>query len=431
MRDSNADNVVDQVWSAALDKITKPGDAAAGRPVLGDQMNLATPQAGTAALLASVPAFNKLLYNSGYAAAARNTYLILRRLGMPSDFFWKYEPLNPKRALETLDKIVSKVFTTMLSKQHVGVLKLTAADPVANRFDVSFESCAECSGLHAHDPMCFFHAGSFAGMLAAMLDHEFDAWEVECVALGAEACRFEIGERTDREAQSRWRRWADDFTYAFEPTARFAAGLDGEIIRELGETVDVGYYQMLLASTVLTNLEVVERSCLDAGRNIGTKLADIVRERFGADPQEAVPAFYRRLRYASLDITALDSGEASGFRVVVSEAPEHWAFWKAQPSSPSSQANLKACSLPSPVVTSPSLPPTWTATTSSSVTPPAKLAGTRAPQQSLPGPSTCAQGSRAGSGTARRHRPPRRGTPRGPLPAQEGQPAHRRTSRSR
>jgi predicted hydrocarbon binding protein len=319
MRDSNADNIVDQVWSTALDKITKPANAAVDRPSLGDQIELAAAQAGTATLLASVPSFNKMLYNSGYAASARNTYLILRRLGMPADFFWKYEQWNSQRALDTLDKIVSKVFTTMLSKQHVGTLKLTSADPLTNRFEVTFDSCAECSGLHSHDPMCFFHAGSFAGMLAAMLDHEFDAWEIECVASGADACRFEIGERADRQAQVSWGRWADNFTYEFAPAARFAASLDGDSIRELGESVDVGYYQMLLASTILTNLEVVERSCLDAGRSLGAKLADTVRDRFGANPLDAIPAFYKHLHYASLTV----SENASGFRVVVGEAPEH------------------------------------------------------------------------------------------------------------
>ena len=58
--------------------------------------------------------------------------------------------------------------------------------------------------------------------------------------------------------------------------ARFTVNLSGEAARNMGETAGACYYQMLLASTLLANL--------DAARNIGSNLATIVREEFGPDP---------------------------------------------------------------------------------------------------------------------------------------------------
>jgi len=316
---SAADNIVDQIWSTAVDRITKTGQAIAVRSGLGDGVDLAVAQAGTSALLSQVPAFDKLLYNSGYAAAARNTYLVLRRLGMPTDFFWKYEQWDDDRAFATLDKVITRIFAALLAKEGAGTLKLASADPVRSRFQLRFEQCAECAGLTSQRPMCFFHAGSFAGMLAAMLGKDFDACEETCTADGADACTFTVGERDDREVAVAFERWADGFAYTFDPYARFNASLGDGSVRPIGNLVDVGYYQMIVASAVLTNIDLIERATLDAGRRVGQQLARVVTERFGTETVSAVEGFYRRLRYASLVVTPA----GGGFTVEVGEAPEH------------------------------------------------------------------------------------------------------------
>ena len=167
--------------------------------------------------------------------------------------------------------------------------------------------------------MCFFHAGSFAGILAAMLDRDLDAYEVECRAAGGERCRFKVGAREERNTVINFDKWVDEFECEFEPVPRFTASLSDSPIRGLGGLVDVGYYQMIVASAFLTNIDTVEHACFEAGREIGESLADVVRERFGSEPTEAVRAFYRQLRYTDLSIR----DEAGGYRIFVDEAPEH------------------------------------------------------------------------------------------------------------
>ena len=319
MTTHSADNVVDRIWSLAVDRITKAGQGATSRAGLGDSIELAVAQAGTSALLDQVPAFDKLLYNSGYAAAARNTYLVLRRLGMPTDFFWKFEQWDGQRAFDTLDKVITRIFTALLSTGGAGTLQLVSADPVRNRFEVRFDDCAECAGLHAAGQMCFFHAGSFAGMLAAMLDRDFDAYESACAASEGADCTFVIGERSDREVAVALDRWTEGFTYRYDAGARFAAALSGQPSRKMGDLVDVGYYQMLLASAILTNIDVVEQAAMSAGRAVGAELAALVADRFGADPGPAIEAFYARLRYASVTVDA----DGENVRVGLSEAPDH------------------------------------------------------------------------------------------------------------
>ena len=320
MTTHSAENIIDRVWSEALDKIMKGGGAPLSRSNLGGEIDLAVAQAASSALLSRIPAFTKLLYNGGYEAASRNTYLVLRRLGMPSDFFWKFDYWDEKRAFETLNKVITRVFTALMSKQKMGELHLTAVDPERGTFEITFDGCAECAGLHTQGAMCFFHAGSFAGMLAAMFDRDLDAHEVECIATGGALCRFEIASRDERGTGIKLGRWCEEFACDYEPVERFDASLGDRSVRATGNMVDIGYYQMLLASAFLPNIEVIERACFESGQEIGRALAKVVRDRFGDDPVQALPAFYKTLRYANLGVELEATGE---YRVTVGEAPEH------------------------------------------------------------------------------------------------------------
>jgi hypothetical protein len=321
MRAQQAENAIDEIWSQALDKIMKADTPPQDRPGLGAEMDLAVAQAGSSALLSSIPAFTKMLYSGGYNAATRNTYLVLRRLGMPSDFFWKFGYWDEKRAFETLDKVISRVFTALMSKQKMGELKLVAVHPDTATFEIAFEDCAECAGLTASAPMCFFHGGSFAGMLAAMLDEGLSATEVECVATGGERCRFVIRSSDDRSSAIAFDKWCADFECDFQPERRFRASLSDELVRPTGNMVDVHYYQMLLASAFLSNIDLIERACFEAGQAIGGALVEMVRERFGGEPALALPDFYKSLRYANVQLTPNDLG---GYEIKIGEAPEHF-----------------------------------------------------------------------------------------------------------
>ena len=312
---ASADRVVDLVWSRALGKILKGEPRAAARPGLGEEIDLTVPQASTAAMLSRIPAFTKLLYNAGYAASSRNAYLVLRRVGMPSDFFWKFDYWDEDRAFETLDKVINRIFTALMAKQNVGELKLVSVDGEHGRFELSFAHCAECAGFRAPTPMCFYHTGSFAGILSAMLDRELDGYEIECVSTGGAACRFIVGNRDDRQIARGLDEWLAGFSGNLDVAERISATLGAHT----DTLVDIGYYQLLLASSYLTNMDVVERACLEAGESVGAVLADVVQERFpGEEPLPAVQEFYRRLRYTSITITP----EGDGYRVELDEAPE-------------------------------------------------------------------------------------------------------------
>ncbi len=321
MRAQQAENAIDEIWSKALDKIMKADAPSQDRPELGSEIDLAVAQAGSSALLSSVPTFTKMLYSGGYNAATRNTYLVLRRLGMPTDFFWKFGYWDEKRAFETLDKVISRVFTALMSKQKMGELQLVAVHPETATFEIAFENCAECAGLTASAPMCFFHGGSFAGMLAAMLDEGLSATEVECVATGGERCRFMIRSSDDRASVVALDRWCAEFECHFEPERRFGVSLKNQMVRPTGNMVDIHYYQMLLASAFLSNIDLIERACFEAGQAIGKALLGTVRDMFGNDPSVALPSFYKSLRYANVVLGSSDDG---GFEIKISEAPEHF-----------------------------------------------------------------------------------------------------------
>ena len=311
---ASADKVVDLVWSRALGKILKGEAPVAVRPGLGEEIDLTVPQASTAAMLSHIPAFTKLLYNAGYAASSRNAYLVLRRVGMPSDFFWKFDYWDEDRAFETLDKVINRIFTALMAKQNVGELRLVSVDGERGRFELSFAHCAECAGFKAPTPMCFYHTGSFAGILSAMLDRELDGYESECVSTGGDVCRFIVGNRDDRQIARGLDEWLAGFSGDLDVAGRISATLG----TDTGTLVDVGYYQLLLASSYLTNMDVVERACLEAGESIGAVLAGVVQELFPGEPLPAVEEFYRRLRYTSITITP----EGDGYRVELDEAPE-------------------------------------------------------------------------------------------------------------
>jgi hypothetical protein len=313
-----ADRIVDLVWAHALDKITKGSAPAVTREGLGDDIDLAVPQAGTVALLGRIPAFTKLLYNSGLESANRNAYLVLRRLGMPADFFWKYDYWDEDRMYETLDKVVTRIFTSLMSKQKIGELKLVSVDAGNGRFQISFKGCAECAGLHGSGSMCFYHAGTFAGILSAMLDRELDAYETQCTAAGADACTFVIGKRDDRAIFAPFDQWTSGFHERYDIARRISESIEEHEVRELGNYVDIGYYQAILASSYLANFDVVENACFETGEEIGASLTELVAARFPGGGIKSVREFYRSLRYADPIVTM----DGTAIEVELADSPE-------------------------------------------------------------------------------------------------------------
>ncbi len=310
--------VVDEVWSGSLWKIVKNRAGGPVRKGLGDDLDIVVPQAATAAIMAANPAFANVLYSAAYTSAKRNAYLLTRQVGMPADFFWKFDYWTQERAFETLHKVIARIFGALMSKQKEGTLELASVDVERGQFTIAFADCAECFDLHSVHPMCFFHAGLFAGILGALLDRDLDAAEVSCSAQGKDRCTFRIGKRDDRDIRILLEERTGSLELNLDITKRFENTLKGNVVRAIGNTVDVGYYQLLLSSTFLGNMSVLSTACLNSGTELGQALAPLLRLRYQGDAGAVICSFYRELRY--MDVRVDDKGSA--IEVHVTEAPE-------------------------------------------------------------------------------------------------------------
>ena len=311
------DRIVDQVWSRALMKIMKGGAVASSRAVLGDDIDRFVPQSVTGALLNANPAFAKLLYTSGYTSAKRNAYFIVRRLGMPADFFWKFDYWTDDRAFKVLQGVLGRIFASLMSKQKQGHLLLVSVDVESCAFQVSFASCVECSGQISPNPLCCFHAGVFAGIFAAMLDRDMDAYEEECPASGGQTCKFTIGVRDARPMKMPFDDWLDRFSSGVDIVETALKSLAGDA-PDSEKLVDIGYYQLLVSSCFLPHAELFEGAYHAAGVEIGHRLAPILREGLSGPPWSKIEEFYRLIRHMSVSVSDL----GQGLEVSVSEAPE-------------------------------------------------------------------------------------------------------------
>jgi hypothetical protein len=232
---------------------------------------------------------------------------------MPADFFWKFDQWSKERAFSTLSRVMERVFAALMARHNAGLLKLESVNVERGHFEVSFDSCAECQGASASRPACFFHAGTFAGIMAAMLNRRMEAVELTCEAVGGGPCRFLIGDEADRRlsAQSEAALEGKALELRVSRGKDGAAGQDG-----VAGLVALSYYQLLLASAFLPNLAVLEDACMSAGRRIGKNLATLLDG--GSDPAGQISRLYSELRYMSVDVREANGG----ITVTATGAPE-------------------------------------------------------------------------------------------------------------
>lgn len=313
-----AERIVDEVWAAALGKIMKGATASPTRPNLGDEIDMFVPQAATATLMGANPAFAGMMYNSAYEAAKRNGYIVTRRLGMPADFFWKFDYWTQERAFETMQKVLARIFAAIMTRHKEGALALVKVDVENSRFEVAFGNCAECSDLATASPICFYHAGTFAGMFGALLDRDLDAVETECVAQQGKVCRFIVGKRDDRQIKMPLEEQRSKLAVKFDVAKRVQDSLEQRQVRETGNLVDIGYYQLLLASSFITNLTILSQACFNIGGELGQQLAPLLKQRFQGDAAAILAQFYRQLRYMAIAVA--DRGDR--VEVELTELPE-------------------------------------------------------------------------------------------------------------
>ena len=88
--DTELEKLTDEVWQSALGRIMKK-DMPVVRTSLGDDIDLYVPQMRTLMMVEANPDIASLIYSSSRVSANRNVFVIMKRLGMPADYFWKFE----------------------------------------------------------------------------------------------------------------------------------------------------------------------------------------------------------------------------------------------------------------------------------------------------------------------------------------------------
>lgn len=312
----NHDRLVDQVWTRSLQKIMKGDGPPPLRREIGDEIDALIPQVATGMLLAVNPAFAKVLYATAQSSAKRNAFFAMRRLGMPSDFFWKFDMWSDDKALSTITKVVDRIFKAVLQVNQQGLLTFNSVDVPNTRFEITFADCAECHGVNAGLSACYFHAGTFAGIFSAMLDTELECFENTCVAAGAGQCSFTIGLPNDREVAVPFERNMNNVNVSIVHQSRFDPAQ--QATRRL---VDIGYYQLLLSSAIAGNLATLSETCFATGVEVGTQLGSVLESRPSGVSHDSIAAIYAELRYLELSfevspsstmVTAIGAPETMG-----------------------------------------------------------------------------------------------------------------------
>jgi hypothetical protein len=290
------EKLIDSVWSTSLERMIKK-DVAPIRPCLGDFIDLYVPQTRALLLMESDPTVIRSVYDTAYAAANRNTFSIMKKLGMPADYFWKFEYWPRERAYETLKKVITKVFTTMMSRSKEGGLELVSVEIEPVRFTILFKECAECAGVSVSAPICYYHAATFAGILASLLNKEMDAYETKCQGKGDESCVVVIGKRDDEEIKHKLTEYLSPIQIGTKFEDRVENCLRGYQLRSMGNLVDIGYHNLMSLSTVYPDVDVASKISLNLGNQYGVKLAPVLARYYQDNSLEIIKKYFNQLHH--------------------------------------------------------------------------------------------------------------------------------------
>ena len=302
---SETDKLVDEAWDSLLARLAKkePGPV---RPCLGDDIDLYVPQAMTLLLLESNPSVASLIYKSCCASANRNVYAIMKKLGMPADYFWKFEYWPRERAFEMLKRVINRVFSAMMNQNKEGMLDLQDVDVEHMRFTVSFKDCVECAGIVAEKGICYYHAATFAGIVSALINRELDGFEAKCHAQKDDACIFVIGERDDPEISARMSEFLAPTKIQTRIDERLDVCLHGNPLRSIGNLVNIWYYRLLITNSLMTD-PTLAASSFDLGVKYGTRLASVIVDFYQDSQLSVIKKCYNQLR--QLDVTTMEVGD--------------------------------------------------------------------------------------------------------------------------
>lgn len=299
--DADVERIIDGLWNASLARVAKK-DTKVTRPGLGDLIDLVVPQGRILSLLDANPALGSLIYYSAYQSANRNAYILMRKLNMPADFFWKYEFWPKDRAFTTMQRVINRVFTAIMNENKEGMLELEDVDVQSQRFTISFKDCAECAGIVAERPFCYYHAGTFAGIISGLVGKEMDGYEHECASGGKAGCKFTIGLREDHGIGVALADFLAPRKLGVKVDSRLRESLTGGQARPSGNLVNIEYYQLMVANSILSNPALFSASSFTTGVEAGKKLAEVLKEVFREKKLDAVQRYYRQIKHLELQV---------------------------------------------------------------------------------------------------------------------------------
>ena len=311
------DRVVDQAWTSLLASVMKKRDVL--RPEIGDEIDLYVPQSRLLSLVESNPAIARLLYLSAQSSARRNAYNIVRKLGMPADYFWKFEYWPKARALTTLGQIVKRVFSSMMAQAKEGNLEIVELDVDPLRISINFGNCVECAGIGGLKyGICYYHAGIFSGILSGLINRDFDSFETDCCACGDESCRFIIGDKEDDYIKTGHDTYISPPEVRVDLASRLEKSLNNLPVRAFGNLVDVNYHQLAMASTLLTDPRRFASTNFEVGSQLGRNLASILAGFYGHEGLQNMSDYYSQLGEFCIEV----KGDKPQLELVIRECAE-------------------------------------------------------------------------------------------------------------
>lgn len=297
------EKIIEKAWIELLLKATKKQETPADAEN-GDVIDLFVPQSRFLSLVKSNRAVPKLMYLSAQESARKNAYLIVRKLGMPSDYFWKFEFWTEERAFSALAKIIHRIFSTIMSEAREGklVVKELSINPLQVHID--FESCAECAGINGmQHGICYYHAGTFAGIVAALLNlDDMDCYETDCHARGNECCSFILGNKTDKDFVRKFDDYLSPPDIQISLADRLLASLKKDNVRSLGNMVDVNYLRLVTANILLDNPRLFMSVNSEVGRRSGHDIAEIIKKYYNVEQWQSVKNYLRDFFHLSVEI---------------------------------------------------------------------------------------------------------------------------------
>jgi len=295
------DRIIDQAWASLLASVMKKREVL--RPELGDDIDLYLPQSRLLSLVESLPDLRKHIYSSAQVAAKRNANTIVKKLGMPADYFWKFEYWPRARALTNLGQIVRRVFSSMLDQAKEGNLEITELDVDPLRITVNFTNCAECAGIsELESAVCYYHAGTFSGIISGLINRDLDGFETECCATGNESCCFITGDRDDGQIETSLDAYLSPPAISTDLTSRLEKSLHKDSVRTIGNLVDINYYRLAVASTLLADPERFTSTNFEVGSQLGHKLASVLAGFYGHEGLQNMSDYYSQLGGFGVDV---------------------------------------------------------------------------------------------------------------------------------